>query len=195
MHVALEDELGLIVERGKRLIQQQNVRIGRERADQRHALAHAARELIRVRVLKAPKAVGFQQLVRPAAGFGGALAGDSKPSSAFCRTVRHSNKWSFCRRMPTRVGGAANARAVESDAAFGRPQQAGDQRQQRGLAAAARPDDAAKLAVADREVQVLERKRLSGSGQIRIGQAFAADPYRVRSLLDRLHEPFARRSR
>ena len=72
--------------------------------------------------------------------------------------------------------GAANALAVKLEVAFGRLDQAGNDRKQRRLPAAARPDDAAKLAIAHDEIQILQRQRLSASGEIRVGKTFAANP-------------------
>ena len=40
------------VERGEGLVHQQHLRVGRERAGQRHALLHAARQLVHMRMLE-----------------------------------------------------------------------------------------------------------------------------------------------
>ena len=176
MHVALEDELGLIVEGGERLVEQQDVRIGGQRADERHALTHAAGELIRIRVLEAGQAVGFQQLVRSPPRFGGALRRESRGraprSAAPCAT--RTDDPSAAGYPPARGCRECCTPSSRTCPSVGcsRPEM---MRQQRGFPAAARPDDAAELTVADRQVQVLERQRLSGSGEISVGQAFAPD--------------------
>ncbi|KAG0741910.1 hypothetical protein G6F24_016600 [Rhizopus arrhizus] len=43
-----QEQPGLVVQGGKRLVQQQHVRIGQQRAGQRYALPHAARQLVRI---------------------------------------------------------------------------------------------------------------------------------------------------
>ena len=56
----------LIIQRRKRLVQQQDIRPCGQCADERHALAHAAGKLARVFVAEFIQAVGFEQL--PGAG-------------------------------------------------------------------------------------------------------------------------------
>src|SRR6516164_2447114 len=46
--IVLQHHAGLRIDRRERLVKQENVRIDRQRACQRHPLAHAARELMRV---------------------------------------------------------------------------------------------------------------------------------------------------
>ena len=65
--------------------------------------------------------------------------------------------------------------AVDQDPAFARLQQSADDREQGRLATAARPDDPAELAVRNCEIQAVERKGLSGSGEIGVGKSFAAN--------------------
>ena len=55
LDLALQDLARLRVERGERLVHQQHGGIGRQRARDGAALAHAARELVRVAVLEAPE--------------------------------------------------------------------------------------------------------------------------------------------
>src|SRR5262249_31023362 len=54
-HLVAEKEPRLLVERGERLVHQQYLWLGRERACHRDALAHAARQLGRVAALEAGK--------------------------------------------------------------------------------------------------------------------------------------------
>ena len=53
---------GLRVERAERFVHQQDLRAHRERAGDGHALLHAARERVRVGVLEARQAHGFDQV-------------------------------------------------------------------------------------------------------------------------------------
>ena len=55
-----------LVERAERLVHQQQPRAGDQRAGDRHALAHAARQLVRIGLLPAGQAHQAQQLVRRA---------------------------------------------------------------------------------------------------------------------------------
>ena len=68
--VALQHHAGLRVDRGERLVEQQHVRIDGERARQRHALAHAAGQLVRIVTGKFGEVEIFQQRLRapPALG-------------------------------------------------------------------------------------------------------------------------------
>src|SRR5688500_17351946 len=76
----------------------------------------------------------------------------------------------FLKQDPDPLAGTVGARAVQQEFAFGRSEQSGDQRQQRGLAATARPDDAAELAVTNGEIQAVEGTRLSCAREISIRQ-------------------------
>ena len=60
-------QTGLIIQRGNRLIQQQNIRLRGQRADQGAALPHAAGQLVRALGGKFPQAVALQQPLHIAA--------------------------------------------------------------------------------------------------------------------------------
>ncbi len=55
-HLVAEQQPRLLVERGERLVHQQDFRLGGERAGERHALAHAAGEFAGIAVLEAVEA-------------------------------------------------------------------------------------------------------------------------------------------
>src|SRR5512144_293152 len=141
-------------ERGKRLIQQQHVRVGGKRADQRHALTHAAGELMRIRVFKTGEAIRFQQLVRAASRLGVASAANLETE---LRVLQHGaplEQMILLQEDTDPFVGAAHGYAIEQDLSFRRLQHTGPDAQQGGLPATARTHDAAELAVADRQVEV-----------------------------------------
>src|SRR5262249_37705793 len=172
---ALEDELGLVIERRERLVQEQDVRGGGERADQGDPPAHAAGGLVRVGNLEPAEGGGRGQLGRGPARF---PAGPAEDFQAELGVLEHGaplEQVVLLQQDADAPVGAVDARAVEQQPSLGRPQQPGNERQKGGLAAAARADDAAELAVADREVEVFQRQRLAAPGEIRVGKAFAPD--------------------
>ena len=76
---AFEIEPGLVVERGERLVQQQDVGVHDQGADQCHALAHAARKRFRIGVLETGEAEALQIFPRLAFGFGAVDAAGLQP--------------------------------------------------------------------------------------------------------------------
>ena len=65
LDLALEDLARLRVERGERLVHQEDRGVGRERARDRAALAHAAGQLVRVAIAEAPEVHQAEQLLAP----------------------------------------------------------------------------------------------------------------------------------
>ncbi len=78
--VALQHHAGLRVDRGERLVEQQHVGIDGQRARQRHALAHAAGQLVRIVIGKFGEVEIFEQRLRalPALGRRNALDLDAE---------------------------------------------------------------------------------------------------------------------
>ena len=64
-HLVAQQQPRLLVERGKRLVHQQDLRARAQRAGDRHALAHAARQLGRVALLEAVEADDLDVAHRP----------------------------------------------------------------------------------------------------------------------------------
>ena len=77
----------LRVERRERLVEQQHARLDRERARERDALLHAARELVRVAVAGVPEADELEQLVDALVALGRSLAADAQPERDVLRAV------------------------------------------------------------------------------------------------------------
>ena len=80
----------LDVERGERLVHQQDLRIEDQHLRQRHALAHAARELVRIAVLEAREADARQPLARRGASpRARATPRNSRPAVTLSSALRH----------------------------------------------------------------------------------------------------------
>ena len=162
--------VGLLdVQARRRLVQQQQLGLGAQRARQLDHLAHAVGQprdhavavvlqveevdhlldlLARARSRRCARARREQQFA-PEAGAGGACGGRSAGSAApwRARTARCSGR---CARCPARRSGAAASlgerRALEVDRARGRRVDAADQVEDRGLAGAVGPDQREDLA-------------------------------------------------
>ncbi len=94
--VALDQQLGLEVECRERLVEQQHLGIVDQRARQRHALAHAARQRRGIVVGEAVQAKLVQQ---HAARLRASAAGTpliSSPSITLATAVRQGSSRSFC---------------------------------------------------------------------------------------------------
>ena len=135
----------LIVQRGKRLIQQQDLRIRGQCPDQRTALPHAAGQLAGPLSRKARQLVAVQPL--PHVVIGGA------PSLALHRqTQRYVVPHALPLKQliplghePHAAGGARHRLARHVDGTAGQRLQPGDSAQQRGLAAAGGPHQTDEL--------------------------------------------------
>ena len=100
--LALQHHAGLRVHRRERLVEQQHGRIDRERAGQRHALPHAARQLVRIVPGKFRELEVLQQRLRaPPAARPAATPWISTPNITFSATVRHGSSRSFCSMKAT----------------------------------------------------------------------------------------------
>ena len=144
--VALDQELGLEIERGERLVEEQHVGVVDQRARKRHALAHAARERRGIVVGKAVQAElvehGARALFRVAARHAPDLeaelhVGDRRAPGQQQVLLQHVAGF---RRD------AGEHRAVPPDLAGTRRKQPGEDIEQRRLPAAGGADDGDDLA-------------------------------------------------
>jgi hypothetical protein len=153
----LHQRAGLVVERAERLVEEENRRIVGKRPGDRGALLHAARQLLGIVVLETgkPDAVHpfkhhlLAHLRRHAflAQAEGDVVDDGEPREERVRLEDHAA-----------VGaGRAHRLAVEQDLAGGRLVEAGDQAQQRRLAAARRPENGDEIVVGHGKRGRLER--------------------------------------
>ena len=152
---ALQHDAGLRVDRGERLVEQQHGRIDRQRAGERDALAHAARQLMRIVIGEFAEVERVEQ--RPGAllplGQGHSLdldaelhvLGDGAPRQQQV-LLQHEGD--------VRVR-SFDALTVDERFAFARRIEPRADVEQRGLAAAARPDQRDDLAVAHGQAHLL----------------------------------------
>ena len=154
-------EPGQRIERPERLVHQEDGRAVHQRARQRHALAHAARELPRIPIgARAPRRAAPAARPRGPARRACRAAG-CVPAAARCRArsgTRAGGRPGT--RCPTSVSGAVSARPATRITPRRRREQSGGHEHQGALAAAARADHAHELAGPD-----AERRSPSGPGR------------------------------
>ena len=151
-------EAGLGVERGERLVERQHRALGHQRPHERHALAHAARERVRVVLGEPREPVPLEQRE------GGRARARAPGPRARVRAAR-------CRaRCATRAAGRAAASArpapdrpvTSRPSASTRPERGSEHacrdREQRRLAAARRPDEGDGLVRRDRQIDAREHR-------------------------------------
>ena len=152
------------VERAERLVEQQHLRLDRERAGERHALALAAGELVRVALVVAGEPDDAEQLVDALAHALLRLLADLQPERDVLAhghvlergvVLEHEADPAPLRRDVGRVG------AVDLDLAAVGLLEPGDDPQQRRLARAARPEQRGQRAVGDLERDALERDEVA----------------------------------
>ncbi len=187
----VEDVAGQLgVERGGRLVEEQDARLERQGAGDRHALLLAAGELGRV----VAGAVGEADGLELNAGLGlGVLAGEAADADQGLGDVaegghvrpevelledhadvaahRADGAGGQAHALARRAEGVAEGLAVDLDQAAGRLLEEGDAAEQRRLARARRADDAGDLAARRREVDAVEDAGLAEG----LGEAADAD--------------------
>jgi hypothetical protein len=145
------------VERAERLVHQQQRRVVDERAGQRHALAHAARQLVGVLVLEALEAGQLEQA-------------EGAPARRLPVEAQHLyRQHHVVEDVPPRqqdgileddadvAAGAVDGPPAQVHAAGGARQEAGQDLEERGLAAARLAHDRDELALGDVERDAAER--------------------------------------
>ena len=180
-----EHHAGLLVERGERLVHQEDVGADAETARQIDALAHADGKLGRIMSGKARHADGVAaqrargRPIRPSAS-----PLNFSATRKFSSIVIPGKERAFLEDEGD-LGGqrrAVHRAAADRDAAGGGLEEAADDVEQRALAAARRTEQADEFAAADVERNVVERQH----GIVRIGFAVAlanvADRNRDRAL-------------
>src|SRR5215472_5555196 len=177
----LHDLAGLRVERGERLVHQQDLRVDGERASEIDALAHAARELARMVVLEALEADELQELHR-APPFGRPdSARDLAPDDRVGEHCAPRQKIVALEHEAAVAARAAHGASVERHPARAGGFETRDDAQKGGLAAARRADDRNELAALDREVDVLQRlqfaERLAEMRDLELARHRAPSPW------------------
>ena len=134
------------VERAERLVEQQHLAAGEERAEERHPLAHAARELGRARVLELGEAEALEERLGAPARLRARHALALEREGGVRERVAPGEEKVALRHVGAGgapLGGAR--RAADGDDALVRLLEARHQLEQRGLAAAGRSDDGEHL--------------------------------------------------
>ena len=167
--VARDGQPRLIIQRGKRLVEQQHIRRCGQRADERTALAHAAGELIGQLARKTRELILLEQIVHAAAVLRRVLVPDLQPECHVSPDRAPVKELVALGHEPRLARRGAHRLAVDEHLPARRMLDAGDERQQRGFSAAGRPDDAHKLPVGHAEGHILQRRhfpvrRLIGHG-------------------------------
>ncbi len=155
--LGLHDFARLCVERGKGLVEQQDARIDCECARHVDALAHAARELVRVVALEASETRHGDEFFRDLRGLRPGLARKREPIGHVLDHGLPGQQRILLEHHGAVRAGLSDAGAVHEHGTVGRLQQSVDDAQQRGLAAAARAHDRDELALTDREVDRTQR--------------------------------------
>ena len=158
---------GQRVERRERLVHQQHRGIVGERARDGDPLLHAAREMVRIGVGEFFELDQLELLLRDFLALGlahalhlqaeGDVAQRGAPGKQLGEILEHH---------AAVLAVALHRLAADRDHAAGRLQEAGDDVEQRGFAAAGRPDDAEEFGLLDVEACALDAGDLAGRGVI-----------------------------
>ena len=145
------------IDRGEGLVHQDHVGIGGPGARHGHALAHAARQLVRVALLEAGEPGQLDQAGDRALALDARHAGDLETVAnvAAHRTPRQDRQ--LLEHHAALAARPAYRLAVAQDGAFGGPDEAGQRLEERGLAAAAGAYQRNELAGANGEVDMVGR--------------------------------------
>ena len=150
------------VERRQRLVEQQHRRLRRQRARERHALLLAAGQLMRILLGLVAQVHERQHLVDPRRDrVASATSGTRGRSRCSCATDMLGNSeydWKTMPKLRRRAGTPSEARAVLRHVAGIGCLEAGDDAQQRRLAAAGGAEEADEFAFADVEADVVQRQ-------------------------------------
>ena len=155
----------LRVERAERLVHEQDVGLERERARQRHALPHAAGQLVHPGAREAPTSRRARDILDARLALAarhaqllhaeGDVVGDAQPGEER-RVLEHD----------AAIGaGPAHALAADTHLALVGALEAGDEVEQRRLAAPRRADQADELAVVDGERHLAQRRGHAARGR------------------------------
>ena len=152
LELVVQDVAGHRVERAERLVHEQHVGVLGERARERDALAHAARQLVRPLVGEAvevhERAAARRRRRRRSAA---ARRGSAAPARRCSPTVSHGKSAGLLEHERARRPPTVDRRPTR------RPVEAGDQVEQRALAAARGAEQADELARRDVERDPVER--------------------------------------
>ncbi len=160
--VRLHQCAGLGIERRERLVHQQDAGPVRQRARDRHALLHAARELVGVGVGEAGQTHDLDPLARLGFGRGRALPAHLEPEHHVLEHGAPGEQGVALEHHAAVRARAVHRLAVEQHLARAGLVEPGQDPHQRGLAAARRADHAQQLAAVGAQPDPLERRDRAG---------------------------------
>ena len=172
----LHDLAGHRVDRGEGLVHQQQAGLGDERAGEADALAHATGELAGIGPLEAGEAHHLDVLRDLGAGVGVDAALHLQAEADVLLDGAPGHQRVVLEDDGAVGAGAGDRLAVDRDLAGGRLDEAGDDVEERALAAAAGAHDREELALAHFEVEVLQAISVLFS---RVRSYFDRDPARL----------------
>ena len=154
VQLLLQRDAGLGVDGRERLVHQHDVGVRGQRAGHRHPLAHAARQLVRVLLLEALQPDQVDEVAHGgrALGLRHALDLQAMGDVLLDRAPRQDGE--LLEDDAAVAAGPGHRPAVDEHAAAGGGDETGQDAQQRGLAAPARPHHGDELAVGDVELDV-----------------------------------------
>src|SRR5882724_2113586 len=166
----------LLVERAERLVHQQNLRVDRQRASDRHALLHPARQLARVLLGEPGEAEGAEKLGGNATAARRRDALQLEPELDVLEGGAPREKAGVLEhgrdapriRPPHRL-------AVDQEAPNVGRHEAAEHAEERRLAAPGGPDQRAELGFADGQRDVAERFDRARGGEVLLGDALDGD--------------------
>ena len=151
-------QLGLRIERAERLVEQNDVGVEQQRAQQGGALAHAAGQRVRIEIFEAGKPVAPQQRQRALARLAQRHALDLHAEDDVVEHGAPRQQQILLQHVADAADGAGCVGAVDQHAAAGRFQKPGDDVEDRALAAARRADQADETALRNRQRHRRQRR-------------------------------------
>ena len=182
-HVAAHVEAGLVVERGKGLVEQQYVGVGGEGAYERGALAHPARKLPRVLLQKSAQPVLFGERERPRRRLRRAVSADLQRQADVPLHRPPGEQLVALQHIAELPRSPLWRRAVHEYLSPRRLQKPRGEGEQRRLAAARRPDHGDKFTLPHGKVEAVRGERLALFGVVGQAHARKFERGRVRSLV------------
>ena len=172
----------LLVERAEGLVHQEDLRVERERAPDRDALLHPARELARILLGEAGEAERAQELGgRPAPPLG-RHALELEAELDVLERGPPRKEAGFLEHGRDAAGiGPGDRPAIDHQAALVGRDETAEHAEQRGLAASGGADQGAERALFDRERDVLECFHRARAGEVALGDALDDDQLGARA--------------
>jgi hypothetical protein len=175
----LQNEPGLGIERAERLIEQQDLRIGDEGAGDAHALSHADGQLVRPVMEESLQADLDDEVPGLLFRLGAGHVLQTQPEGHVGEDVVPGEEAVVLEDQGRPEFRSLRRRSVEHDLPGSGLHQSGDDLEQRGLPAAARPHDADKLRASQGESHAGQRRRACLPASVLLGEAVGEEAHRA----------------